>query len=674
MFKLFWTSVFVFFGTLAMGQITLTRSDFVSAGDQIKLLSANVGTHQPGPAGANQTWDFSSLVDDGQPVDVALVKNAAQTPYAQQFVGANLAIFSQDGSDEGYSYYFMDDSEFVLYGVAANSTEGELIAVYDNVQLEMEFPFSYGDTTSDTFHATFTSQGVQVERTGTNETTADGYGTLIIPQGTYSNALRFKTTMTTQDVAMGFPINTTVVTYSWMVKNGKWPLLIYSIITTEILGQASEFRSIEFQGESTNTQPEGKFLAHVTRDGGGFKTRLLFRNPTSTDQTISLVPYDTQGAAGATLQQTIDSNGFTEFDPANLFGSNLSHFNVMNGDNVSVTAVYQTASGNGASAHIHAVDSTATDFWIYPGEWDLVFDGMALVNRGQESAVVNAEQVSANGSVLSSVQLSTALAPGAKLLAVFGDHFPEVANAAYHITSSQQGSAIFLRGTPPGVEPAYLYANLPQSSPQSVRWVPHVTKPGAGFQTTFYFSNSGSSSGSLKLLPYLADGMGSSPVQVNVPAGQRVVKTQNELFGSTEVGHFQITGSQDIQVSAAYKVAEGLGASAHVNEMAQSGKEFWIYPGETDYIFDGMAAINLGSGPARITATLFDSQGDQLAQEVIVDGLAVFAKSLAVFGTLFPGMDGIIRIQSDQDIMPLFLRGTPPGISPGYLFTNLPLE
>jgi hypothetical protein len=72
---------------------------------------------------------------------------------------------------------------------------------YSNPEDLLRFPFTYNDTYSDTWATQFMSGGYMFYRSGTTTITADGYGTLITPAGTYTNVLRINVSQIYQDSA-----------------------------------------------------------------------------------------------------------------------------------------------------------------------------------------------------------------------------------------------------------------------------------------------------------------------------------------------------------------------------------------------------------------------------------------------------------------------------------------
>ena len=109
---------------------------------------------------------------------------------------------------------------------------------------------------------------------------------------------------------------------------------------------------------------------------------------------------------------------------------------------------------------------TATSFLTYPGEWDLVFDGLAAVNRGSQAAGVDAVLVNGRGAELRRVKLAEALPPGAKRIALLDGIFAGLQGAAIRIESTQPSSVLLLRGTKVGVRPAVLHQTIPIAIPR----------------------------------------------------------------------------------------------------------------------------------------------------------------------------------------------------------------
>ncbi len=194
--------------SLLISQPTLTSTGVSPIiGDSYNLSSTNYVS--PGNSGANQTWDLSSLSTTS--TATISVVNTSTTPQGNSFPNANLAL-----SYGNSMFQYVKTSPTALQNMGlSNST---ITMPYSNPEDLLRFPFTYNDTYSDTWATQFMSGGYMFYRSGTTTITADGYGTLITPAGTYTNTLRISVLQTYQDSAyMGMPylISYTNQQYMW---------------------------------------------------------------------------------------------------------------------------------------------------------------------------------------------------------------------------------------------------------------------------------------------------------------------------------------------------------------------------------------------------------------------------------------------------------------------------
>ncbi|HET7819088.1 MAG TPA: hypothetical protein VFL70_07245, partial [Bacteroidia bacterium] len=152
----------------------------------------------PGNAGANQTWDFSSL--SGASAGTYSVVSTASTPSGVNFPNSNMCIHA----DTNYAYFNANSSSFQYVGLSSDTINMS----YSNPQDWLRYPMTFNSSYSDDFAVTFNSMSVQFFRKGIAKVTADAYGTLITPVGTFNNTLRVHTILSYKDSAnyMGFPI------------------------------------------------------------------------------------------------------------------------------------------------------------------------------------------------------------------------------------------------------------------------------------------------------------------------------------------------------------------------------------------------------------------------------------------------------------------------------------
>lgn len=133
-----------------------------------------------GSAGANVTWDFSSLAFAS--AGTFTVVNPSATIYADSFPTATYGYTF--GST--FSCFHIDAAgmEVLAYTITTPRSGNDYTP---NPKSQMRFPFSFNDTLSDTY------QKAGDPSTNTVRVTYDGYGSLILPGNkTYSNVVRVK--------------------------------------------------------------------------------------------------------------------------------------------------------------------------------------------------------------------------------------------------------------------------------------------------------------------------------------------------------------------------------------------------------------------------------------------------------------------------------------------------
>jgi hypothetical protein len=190
------------FGVLA--QPTLNLVEMTPA--QGSVYAYNYWIYQdPGSSGAGQTWDFSGLSSTEQHSITFLSPEA--TSYAATYPTATIA-FEPDAPSGIYLFTrFSEDG--------ADALGDELSFGYTHFsdpRRGLKFPFAFNDTWSDAFAGDWVTIGSTGTISGSITGTADGYGTLILPYGTFTNILRVHThTVTTQIIVTPPPGATNVV-------------------------------------------------------------------------------------------------------------------------------------------------------------------------------------------------------------------------------------------------------------------------------------------------------------------------------------------------------------------------------------------------------------------------------------------------------------------------------
>jgi hypothetical protein len=252
---------------IAKAQPVLNASDFETE-LSMTVYKGNSSGLSPGDAGANQTWDFSSLSltlrVENQTFNTVAVGTAIS---ASSFTDSNYCWTTKGTDDinnniiiDIYLFYNLSDTSFEEAGSSYPGT----INKFTDTKTLFQFPYNYNKKIDDTY---------QIEGQNSNSFTSvyDAYGTLITPFGTYTNVIRVKTT------------RETYVNYTWY--------------------QTKPF-SIIMQGEFTDSSP---LTVYKNTTGLGVnpiepkKAMAVFPNPTHAELNIQLPE-----------QQTLDRVAITD--------------------------------------------------------------------------------------------------------------------------------------------------------------------------------------------------------------------------------------------------------------------------------------------------------------------------------------------------------------------------
>lgn len=205
-----------------------------------------------------------------------------------------------------------------------------------------------------------------------------------------------------------------------------------------------------------------RWISHVTGEFDAFGTSLIFHNQTDGAKTLKLSGFNAEG--DFISEKEIVITGKTQFieKPFNLFNSyDVTHIKVCGSLDCSITPVYKIKEGVGASCHASEVNQSGQEFVFYAGEWDIIFDGMAIINTSENPCKITGETLSEEGAVLETITISEELVPNGKIVNVMEAFFPNGQNKTLKITSTENIQILILRGTRPGTEPGYLYQVIP---------------------------------------------------------------------------------------------------------------------------------------------------------------------------------------------------------------------
>ncbi len=212
-------------GGALTAQPTLLPNVFPAVGDVVTQTDADTEGVEPGPAGANMVWDFTGITP--LPVETPVqstVVPAANTPHANLFPEANLAVEAATDNGNFYLYLKVEGDKVSTLGSAAAGVFFE----FSDPQINIQAPLEYHGAFNDAYSSTVTIPG-----TGTFHNRSikaveyDAYGTLKMPDATYNNAIRLKTveiSIDSVDFDGGYSITVlNNTTYEWYVPNRPGP-------------------------------------------------------------------------------------------------------------------------------------------------------------------------------------------------------------------------------------------------------------------------------------------------------------------------------------------------------------------------------------------------------------------------------------------------------------------
>jgi hypothetical protein len=227
-------AMMVFFAApLAQAQISFTRADIESEiGQTYSPLSYQASTGQTtgiqtllGMRGASQTWDFTSLSFDAATGAtttqeyVALPDNSLPGSTDPRVSAATFAVRTIDSTapagDMSVVYLGISDTEYNTYGTWAINNGAPNDLLYDSALLSYSLPLAFGSTFSGQTSYQQTTGGFTTDITIARDGEGTGWGTLVLPTGSYQ-ALRYDVTVTTTTTVFGFAtaVVSTITTFA----------------------------------------------------------------------------------------------------------------------------------------------------------------------------------------------------------------------------------------------------------------------------------------------------------------------------------------------------------------------------------------------------------------------------------------------------------------------------
>jgi len=263
----------------AYAQPTLTATGLNPvAGDVFYGIQGDPGGTSAGSDGASVTWDYSFLTQTGK--DTTTMLACASTPYCDSFPGSNIALFDNN------QYEYASAGSSALSGIGVYQ-DGLAVRIEGNLDI-VYYPLTYNSTHIDSYAVTVNYMGLYEHSSVKDSFVCDGYGTLMLPTGTYTNVLRLhQITVETDSLAYGG--SSEVETYGtegydWYAGDFHHSLLHLDFDTSE---SATDPVDIEYYTLPTTG------VASVTTE----EALKVFPNPASDNINLSFSLQDTKDAS-----------------------------------------------------------------------------------------------------------------------------------------------------------------------------------------------------------------------------------------------------------------------------------------------------------------------------------------------------------------------------------------
>ena len=227
----------------------------------------------PGASGATVTWNFATLPTVY--MDTVNFVSCTVAPDCGTFSGSNLAIMS---STTDFSYFNEGPAGLTMLGYVSGGMSSPYVSGLD----VFYYPLSYNSTHTDT--AIMDYAGFDIQHIS-DSFVYDAYGTLILPTGTFTNAVRVHKISITRDSSFAIPTWDVSVSrtddYFWYVSGIHFPLLQLTIDT-------AYGNSVEYYGTSPSLG-----TATIDEQAGGMR---IFPNPAAQDIHIAFNIAETKNA------------------------------------------------------------------------------------------------------------------------------------------------------------------------------------------------------------------------------------------------------------------------------------------------------------------------------------------------------------------------------------------
>ena len=403
-----------------------------------------------------------------------------------------------------------------------------------------------------------------------------------------------------------------------------------------------------------------RMIAHVTSPTGGFTSKLILANLTEASRSYNLQGFNREGTQIATSEGVLDPFETLTGDSDTLFSQQVSHVEITQAEGVHVTVEYQRDREGTGPAQVHESDRQAALWRIFPGNDEVTWDGIAVVNTGMEIVEITATQLDTSGNVIGGPRtVAQNLGSFVKVLYLFGNDFENVGQSVFEIEATGPIALTALRGN---LASDYLWENkafaIPDTNGDDIRMIAHVPSLNGGFRSQIIMANASDEEKTIRLHAFDTGGNQLRIVDQTLLAGQTLFANAVSLLGENG-SHFEITGDNDVSVSMSYQADRENTGPAQVAETRQFSTSWRVYPGNQAVTWDGLAMINMGDNPTQIHVSQLDGNGSLLRGPIAVaEQLALRGKALYVFSLDFPSEAGaFFEINAGERLAVMAIRG-----------------
>jgi hypothetical protein len=231
-------------------QPIITSENFFQPNQTILAFDANGVGVTDGEDGPNRIWDFTNLQATGNSV---IWGGETASPNQQEgfefFDDATVALMLPSGK---LRYWKNTESSVIYIG---HDGSDDLLTLNDGSTL-MNYPFSYGSSQSDESNGDLSSACRNYIWESSAQTEGVGYGTLLLPSGTFENVLKVRRISfgVRKNIELDHERENNIVEYYWFSEDVSGPLLYIRQWTNNGCPGSNEGTEVSFISPNLTTE------------------------------------------------------------------------------------------------------------------------------------------------------------------------------------------------------------------------------------------------------------------------------------------------------------------------------------------------------------------------------------------------------------------------------------